>query len=530
MDTKEAKIILENNPTWDKFIRKYWLDFEEYAKVQDYNPDVIVLNHKSVRRIAYIVLAGELEAYTVTKQDAKLLPVYNFQQGMTIGDVIAIFNSPWTFGLRTLTSTHLLAIDLEQIEHTTKNTGMYEELFEILHSELGVLTAEINCNRVDNKINVKEILPEYLFKNILDDISDSDYEILRANLKFIFYNSNESILSFDSKIADIYFIQTGKLIKINSVNNKEIECEDSFGEQEFFEGKKSQYELFSATKSLIIKFGIENFLTNCSENLKNSIYKILMKQTNQELEDTKRNLSLIERELDAQKIRDKRISTLSIKMLIFLSLVQLFFSAEHVLQTFHAYRPFFHSIMIFWSILTTSFILKESHVNIASLGFTSHNKKAYIELGIVVIILLFVSIVFNELLIAYAKDSVIKIFLYAAYLAKEKLYTSIYWYYILLSFVYIVLYEIILRGIWQTWFESLFKGTYWVRAWKSIFAVNIISSMFYHSLFYEFYIVMFFASLCFGYIYAKYRNLYAVILGHIIYELIVITEVGLVVF
>ena len=530
MDTKEAKLILENNPTWNKFINDYWLDFEEYAKVQDFHPDIIALNHNSVRRIAYIVLQGELEAYTVTKQDAKLVPVYTFQAGMTIGDVVAIFSHPWTFGLRTLSSTHLLAIDLDLIEHTTQNLEMYEDLFEIIYSELGFLTADINNNRIENNLNVREILPGNLFNSILDDISDKDYEIIKNNLKFVFYNANEIIISEGTKVVDMIFIETGKLTKTIYETNKVIDCEDSVGELEVFEDADCPFELLSATKSLVLKFGIKNVLNSSSEKLKNLIYNFLIKRSDEELDDIKKTLSVVSQESELYQIRTKRISILSIKMLIVLAFMQLFFSGVDTVQILEPHRPILHSIIIFCSVLVVSLILRESHINISSFGFTFQHKKAFAELGIVIVILIFISIAWNDMLMTYAKGSLVDAILYPAYLDKKHLYNTMYWYYLLVSVIYIAIYEIILRGVWQTWFDSLFSGSYWVRAWKSIIAVNIISTMFYHSLFYEFYLIMFFASLCFGYIYAKYRNLYAVILGHIIYEIIIVTEVGLVVF
>ena len=140
------------------------------------------------------------------------------------------------------------------------------------------------------------------------------------------------------------------------------------------------------------------------------------------------------------------------------------------------------------------------------------------------------SIAWNDLIITFFKADLNLKYIYPQFIDKQELYSSLYWYYISLSVVYIIVYEVILRGIWQNWLTNVFQGSYWVRAFKAIISVNIIGAVFYHSLFYDFYFMMLISGIFFGYIYAKYQNLYAVILSHVLYEIIMITNVGLVVF
>ena len=163
MELPEAKEILIKHPVWHNFVKDYWRDLEESVKVQDFSEDVLIVNDESVHRTVYILLEGEIEAYTVTKDDAKLVSIYNFTQGMTIGDVQGLFGNPWSYGLRTTKKSSVLAIDLELIEHTTENYDMYEVLFNLVHKELGVLTSEINNLRLKENIKITEILPLRFF-------------------------------------------------------------------------------------------------------------------------------------------------------------------------------------------------------------------------------------------------------------------------------------------------------------------------------------------------------------------------------
>mgnify|MGYP003630515838 FL=1 len=530
MDIPEAKEILKQNSFWKNFIKDYWRDFEEYAKVQDFSENILIQNDESVNRVVYVILAGDIEAYTVTKDDAKLISICKFTQGMTIGDVQAIFGQSWSFGLRTLTKTSVLAIDLDLIEHTTQNYEMYEFLFNMIHSELGVLTAEINNHRLQHNIKLKEILPLKFFDNFLDSLSKEELDFIRNNIKFIFFKDKTEILTKNALIDNFYFIKTGQVVVEHNNHNTPILSDDIIGDTDFFNTGYASENINTITPTLVLKFQIKNLLVSDLNELKNKIYKKFINKANKELKDTKNNFSNLVKDYEVNYSHIKKMSLLSLKMIIVLSVIHLCLYFDNHLHIFGDYKVLLHKFLSLVGICSVFAIIKKNNLNLKSIGFCSKNNKAYIESIIVTVALIIISLVWNELIIELFQNKIQLKFIYPEFVTKKDLYGGFYWYYILLAMIYIVIYEIILRGIWQNWLMSLFKGSFWVRAWKSIIVVNIIGAIFYQSLFYEFYFMMLISGLFFGYLYAKYKNLYAVIVAHIIYEIIMVTQVGLVVF